>query len=377
MENTNIANFSTIIRLYAKNNDLRKKFYKCHENFLIELLNIHNIHETESSKSSTNREFVNFVLWSCLDFCKIILNKNLWNYQLDLIEQELLDKNCAFDQNNLGLYSILKFIGQYTDNKNKYDKCCKIIESLPDNLPINIIEPKQIRHLFAFNTNFKNDYITIPPKIIGSNRLVQFEFGATIGNTNYLKHYEKYKSNRCYHAQFMLIKNPSESVCLYYLDSLYYQTKNKFISIQKLFQDNCNDLAHSSYIRNILEKITSYNCENSNCCAFNDLNIVTNAYNAIENKINLFYHDNMFNHEEIHCVIFEALTINDVFVNKNEYYDIFRCGMFQKLYELDQLCPLDKYTSYAMKCAETDNIIWMQTFIRNRINTCCNNARKK
>ncbi|XWV26086.1 putative orfan [Tupanvirus soda lake] len=375
MDKTNITNLTNIVRSYAKTNALFGDFCNSHMQCLATLLNNCDIYDSDSANRYKNRKFISFLLWSCNEYCRMILNKQLWLCPIDRMLEELSKIKCV-DKNTLLIYSIIKFIGQYTNDKYIYDKCCLLMESIQDIFPEYVMTPAQIRHLFAFNPHFISTEHPLPPKINGSNRLVQFYSCAIKDSGFYIDYSKIYSKKRHIFSKNQLVMKKDEATCLYYLDSLYYVTKNKQLTMNNLYETKCKKIDSNYFIHNIIIKLMEYfdhhyvlesYVENINSVIVNEYSIEISIDDNVNNKLLLLSLNTNDNHEEIMCIINEALTVNDVYANKNGYYEKFRTTIFKKMYENNIVKPFDIYTNYALCYAINNEILWMQDFLKQKI----------
>ncbi|XWV24839.1 putative ORFan [Tupanvirus deep ocean] len=380
MDNKTVTNLNNIVRSYAKSNALFEDFCNCHLQYISILLNSCDIYDSNIVTRYNNRKFVSFLLWTCREYCGIALNKQLWFFPIEKMLEELLKIN-SVDKNTLLIYSITKFIGQHTNDKSIYDKCCLTLELIPNIFPENIMTPAQIRHLFAFNPHFISTNQSLPPKINGSNRLVQF-YSCAIKDCNFYKGYYKiYSKKRYVLSKNKLVSEPSETNCLYYLDSLYYYTINKHQTMKNLYNTKCKKIDDNYFIQGFIEKLLDYSdsyyvlescVQNITPSIIDEYSIEISINDIIHGKLLLFSLNVADNHEEILCIINEALTVNDTYANKNGYYEKFRTTIFKKIYENNIVKPFDIYTTYALCNAKNNEITWMQDFLRQKIESDIN-----
>src|SRR5271154_2486882 len=127
--------------------------YDTHLDCLTDMLVGHDLFCTDATVRFLNRHFVSFLVWSCYNEIATIFNNGRWLVNLEMMENELVNNwkfslVSSFNQ-ALMLYSILKFIGQYTNNYTIYTRCYAIMRKIPEMESQYIMSPRQIEHLYA------------------------------------------------------------------------------------------------------------------------------------------------------------------------------------------------------------------------------------
>lgn len=280
--NMNPTSLDKLIVSYCHSINKFPDLYDTHLDCLTNILVDHNLFCTNPIVRFLNRHFVSFLVWSCYNEIATVLNNGRWSVNLELIENELVNNwkfslVSSFNQ-ALMLYSILKFIGQYTNNYTTYTRCYSIMRKIPDIESPYIMSPRQIEHLYAFNRNFcSNRKCPKTNKITGSNRLIDFHSrGYYLKSRINIQHLH-YKNCRYYHSYEMLCNNPTTITCLYYLHSLYYRNdaKQNNDPVKLIYDKLCNseiekddimiDAEHPKLNKNFLQKyhnkIADYNIQ--------------------------------------------------------------------------------------------------------------------
>lgn len=369
-----VHNLDKTIQRYISHNAMDQEYNNLHQECIKIMLNKFDLFNDQKS-----RIFVSWLLWNQSDTCVNIMNKDEWKIPINSIEKEF-DELKQWNNHTLFLYSIIKFIGQYTNNKELYDKCWEIILSIPINLndvSEILIKPSQIIHLFAFNINFKHK--NIPKKTRGSNRLIQFVSTGIHGHTlnvyqnKYLNEQNIIASTLCF-KEFSTLPGRQEShllhsqnkrnpiYFLYYLISTYQLFKKKINIFSDLYELCIHELPSNEYILEIMRELFLFETNAENCTS--DVN--QSVSDVIKNKLSLLDLTNSTsNNEEIMCIINEASTVYDIHLFKEEYYDMFRITLFKSLYEIGLIQCFDIYTQYALSLARINDIKWIENFIKD------------
>lgn len=373
--NLSICDFFNLFRNFIKNDNLFYLYEKIHINFLASLLSRHNIFCPSENQRFVVRKFIVFVLWSCPEYCAEIMNSGNWIIPIDLIKNEM----DAFKMNVFGvlpgatvyLYSIIKFIGQYTCDPKIFIECNSIVRSIGNVNCHNLISPEQIEHLYSFNKYFSPKHVPRPDKVKGSNRLFQFE-NSGICEVPSLKCCVKFRKLRINFAKQNLSKTKNYLGALYYFESMYYYGISRKLDV--FLENIANQFFEKKQDRMlILSTITMLNnwyiggmvsALPNNQFTPNEYMLENNVQKMVLNRISLIDRDSLNgqNIEELQVILNEVLSVNDTFCNSNSFYDLFRVTLFKKLYSAGILRPLDKYSTYIWQIAHTEKIYWILEF---------------
>lgn len=369
MEELTVFGLNRIIQSYAKQIQKIDDFRQVHLECIAELLNNHDIYESNMEKRLANRKFVCFLLWSSIDFCTEAMNKKRWIFSLDLMATELSEASGKAEQQILLAYSILKFVGQYTDDRSIYNRCYQILDGVTTTgLPIS---PADMKHLFAFNSNFLHMRQQVPPKSRGFNRLLHF-FTSGIGSYS-AENSREYSQLRYDYARGRFISNCNEANCLYYLDTLYYTLGDTHIRVKQMYECLCVfvDTDVSKYVLAMLEAIAIFAAGRhisilEKFIIVNQFDLETILKDTVNKRLLMLVprRENHLNQEELIYIIDEAITVPDSSFDSSEYYSMFRIALFERLYRDYYLRPGDSYSEYAKKIAAENEVEWIPRAIR-------------
>lgn len=371
----NIDGLNMYIFNHVKSNSF-KDYLDIHKKCIEKILNSFDLF---SADTLLTRKFICFLLWSCPDICAELMNDYRWKVDMDGIVKEF--KTCCgigMSTETLLLYSIVKFIGQFTTNEKYFIYSLKIVQALPDYIDRKIMSPRQLEHLFSFNKQFKPKYCLKPDKIPGSNRLIDFyENGLSV---KFESQHEKYQQLRKAISQKIYEQNENINTCLYYIESSYHLFSKRtdlFDFLKKIvvpFDENKSEYLYrcakslfekennSNYVytcpKSLIEKI------DSSRNLINQFVLVKDIEQIISEKMELFDKDlNGQNHEEIIYVVKEALVVKDIFYNgNNHYHDIFRISFFKHLFGSGIIKVNDPYYTFAFNLAERLKIKWVKNY---------------
>lgn len=125
-------------------------------------------------------KLLNYVLWTNKRHCKTILQEKLFDFRLDSIMENLskqapgirstsvvsltpLGGISATDVISSQLYGVVKFIGQFTNDREIYQKCQDCVRSLPEMMG-GLKSAAEVSFLMSFNSEIPNLKIIPRPK---------------------------------------------------------------------------------------------------------------------------------------------------------------------------------------------------------------------
>ena len=149
------------INSYIRNKNFLSEYNEIHSNCIKNIITGINLFTTNVKTRFLNRFFISSLLWTHQKYCAENLDKC---FNIKSIKSELLETTenyCPF------LYSIVKFIGQFTSEDAVHSTCVHIVQKLSGN-------HENIIHLFSFNKNFRPKHTLTPQKSVGFNRIIHF-----------------------------------------------------------------------------------------------------------------------------------------------------------------------------------------------------------
>lgn len=342
------------IRIFIEKANLKGLFFQIHQDFLVELLKSADIFEPDANIRLENRKLVCFVLWKCIDFCKRIINEGLWSISIGAIWQELKDSNNT--ENQILLFSILKFIGQYTSDILIYRMCAKIVDISQELVLPGCISMKDLAHLISFNPNMKNK-TEILPKTTELNRMKSFEFPIQRFDPETKKECTMiYQDIRYNYGHQLIVKDDSVINCLYYLDAFYHVEcdEEDILELDTKLDDRVDE---------IYSNLNNYNFPENHSVMFDEFNIEVNVEDMLENRLNLI--GSVQNFDEIKYVMDDAMAVTDTYLPKKHFYETYRYFLFTSLYEKSFLSVGDIRTRIIYMSATRQKRQWIIDFIDN------------
>lgn len=416
----------THIHDYLKTINQFDKYENLHKGCLKNMIRCCKIFPTEKYSAlshkklldlSLSRRKLSFILWNSINYCVQIINSNPQIIYTDVIIKlfsQNLD-NWHLNNHMIALYPFLKFIGQFTDNGIIYNKCCHIANKMTDPHNSNIISPRQLEHLFAFNVNFRKKTTLVPDKIRFSNRLDEFESCGL--SYDYRKDYYVYRDLRHKVAKTILQKiilqtKQIEMTALYYLEASYYffgkfhsnmktfmgetlkdiyPKKTDFVGLVELIYQNTTKTSTNDILELVSERINDENKYNNNVVlmfikdiidnetddvskstvekltVFDEFNLEINIDEKINTRLNLFDRDLYGqNDDEIISIIDNAVKCETDLYFKNNANNFYFISMFKVLYFMKIISTADKHSSYAIQKAEEHKTTWVLNYIKTQ-----------
>lgn len=227
------------IRNFLISSNLINVFLEIHFDFIVNIIVGHNIFVQNPKLRTEIRRFVSFVIWSCPLLCAKLLKEKRIKFPTEHIFAELEN-----NPHNIcpQLYSIFKFIGQFTDNNQIHNKCIQLAQKLRYR-PFQMVCPFDLINLFSFNPNVTWTSPR-PDKNQDLNRLIAF-YHSGINDTNHGRSLERYQKLRMIYASSILNEQEgSIEKMLYYLDACMC-AKNKhytnYVPLKTLISTICWD----------------------------------------------------------------------------------------------------------------------------------------
>ena len=336
--------------------DLPKKIFQyCLRHRLYAPFHQHHRNTIRKILSTASRKFTVYLIWSCTNIVTGLLNENLWSVPMETLKAELHSLNYDLTKPaTVQLYSIIKFIGQFTKRHQQFIECLQLVTLISDcntTIPDCCLDPTDVLHLISFNANFN---IQPYPKY-QSNRLTDFYSTGIPAKSTYVK---QYRTCRAEVATDILTNNITDGAAqLYYLESAYYT--NSTTDMPPIINRLLRDLNKES--TTLPPWPVRY--------TYNEFNLISTIDSVTAKRLKLLHRTSVdsvdTNWIEMLHIVKEALTVTDEhFVNQTHYYDIYRTNLFQKLYTLGFIDKSSTFSNEVIQLAKTAGIDWMCRVIR-------------
>ena len=343
MEEIHLTGFPDMIHNYITSIKKTKEFEDRHYTCIMEMLTNRPLFPTHDVFES--RKFVSFLLWAHPDICSIILNSRQWEIDISQFEQELFTSR--FNNNTIMLYSIFKFIGQYTTNYYIYKRCIDMCKNISIEMK-HVTNPKNMLHLFHFNKYFKLDSSPPPDKHNYCNRMTEFHSGYIL---NYKEMHYQYRKLRVKLARHYCKEDPTEVNCIYYLECVYYyfntiDTQDELFTKMAYFIKTRPIL---KYLRDITRKIIK--CSSLLNAPIDEFTGNMTASYIISNYLFLIDHSpRNDNDQELVHVIYRAVS------NENKRYNTINSIILMELLKHHFIEPHSDYMNLILKLAKKYNL---------------------
>ena len=225
-----------------------------------------------------NKLFIIDLLWSksTQKYCIKAMNNRKWIIDLDQIREKILVPTMEYGE-YLYLGSILKFVGQFTNNITIYNECLSIVNKLTYN--------QNIIHTIAFNKYFRPVRTLIPEKAPDFNRIIGFRQSLFSNITHDINKNIMYWKYRIIHTYQIISKNFHCSNASLKTRQIYLL--NSLIEFNKLNQPGSETIPISlqDLFATLDDIRIQFNLDYINPDAYKKIYAsITNLVNTIENR---------------------------------------------------------------------------------------------
>ena len=328
--NITIEQCSYIIRDWLYKESTVDKFTNTHKKFLeVELKNLPII-DIDYRCETKNRSLFLHIIWKCQDIVADLMNANklefpyeyIFNSMKKLISDEIKSSTpkCLYTF----FYSMVKFIGQYTNNLTYYNTAYDLMAKCIPTKDM-YVNPMDTLYLFNFNANFKRSrLVNMIPKKPHINRLYSFiDSGIIQKNSNLEELYDAHRLNYAY--KNFIVHNDKISFA-YLLDSvisrLTVEQKSKPISeLYNIFVKNMNRNIFEDHYKSFIETICDKSITPVHIFGFTRYLVLIEPNMIVSQKLNLLQ-KNQDNKNELKSILNDAITVSrESYIKYIEFLD--------------------------------------------------------
>lgn len=328
MDKYTIGQTAFIIRDWLFKSSLVDEFKKIHENFITETMNRLFVADIDPKYEKKNRLLFLYILWKCNSITPDLVNvgsiKLPYNYIfktiLDMVEESNIPEIQSGTYNFF--YSVIKFIGQYTNSEDNFIYANNIMKKCIIFSGIQVI-PSDCLYLFNFNQNYRDRLLTEPiAKNKYLNRLFAFNNpGIRLSAGELEEYYDNYRLNFAYKN---FIEHNNYVSFAYLLDTIISMVRmkdKKITELKPIFGGFVKRKQWNLHYDSFLEMIFEQNIEPAHTFGFNKFNVMINPNSVILSKMALL-HKKQDNKNEIRTILDDAIRVpHNSFVKYIEYID--------------------------------------------------------
>ncbi|AKI79778.1 hypothetical protein QJ850_gp921 [Acanthamoeba polyphaga mimivirus] len=367
---TGFSDFERKLKFFVKKNNAYQQFKTCKLNCLKEMINQFDF------EKHNDVDQLSYLMWRTpKDFEKLLNDGFLLDkIGLDLIANKITKRVpelniigfsgftpiggfTASINDSLSYYNCIKFIGQFTNNQEVYDKCLQILEILPSKLKGPIKNPQILMNLMNYN-NYVDTSNNKYKKMIEKKRFDKYyDFYHSIycPDPCHNSNYDRYNKDiiRTAHNIAIQTNNTIDYVFLLTLviKTYYYMIKNtNDLHFVKKFIPESSIIIISDIICDIDKQVY---CENNQ-------EITQKIQSRINKKINERLRFISKNDDEIWNIFINAF----VYVSDEKYdIEIMRRDLLLEVYKR-QLVDIDSKLSHnLMRNAVNSGRLWIVKFL--------------
>ena len=366
-----INQFAYLMRDWLYSESKVDEFKTSHENFIADTMNRLSVLDVDPKYEKKNRDVFLYIMWRCPNIvAKLINNGKIeipFNYIFERIIGIIENPNLLTSipgKVYLFYYSMLKFIGQYT-NSSEYYRMATDMMSKISIFSGMAITPTDCLHFFKFNENFRHVTLNDPVfKSVYINRFHLFNSsGIKISNEYCDEYYDNYRLNYSYKKFAMT--NDKLDFC-YLMDTVISMIRNKTQNLK-----NMRGLFYSFIKRRQWEKqydsfqqiVLDNKADLSHIFGFNKFDVLFESNQIVISKMRLL-HKNQNNKNEVESIILDCIKVpnesfvkyiehmsnpvNPLFIDVNELSSI---KLFMKVCSLNYIDynDFDRFIDSAMK----------------------------
>lgn len=261
---------------------------------------------------------------------------------------------------SLPYYDCIKFIGQYTNQQNVYDKCLKLLETLPTKLEGPIKEPTTIMYLMNYNPNknicTKNNKFKTKPGGKHIDKLYDFSNSIYSPNPSHERQYNRYKQDLQYAFKDLSSTNELAHLCLtnHMVHSHYHVIKNT--DSVTTFYSRIKDERVENIVKQLLIDISNTAFKKVEEKKEDDETILKNKIDA---KLRFL---DKTDYTEMWSIAISAFVYvsDDTY---NEKKNILKRDMLIELYERCIAEPDSKFSHNLMREATDGGRLWLVKFL--------------
>lgn len=328
-QNINIGQCAYFIRDWLYKESLNDKFIDTHKNFVLTELNNLSIVDINIRFETKNRSSFIYIMWKCPEIVAELMNTNklnlpynyIFNSMRKIIEKKARSEDmpeCLFTF----FYSIIKFIGQYTTNKEHYNISYDLITKCLGEKSLQVA-PVDTLYLFNFNPHFRNTrLVNNIPKRSYVNRLQLFTDSGIKQKTDKLD--LTYDNARLNYAYKNFIYHNDRLSFAYLLDtviSTITQKTKPVADLYKYFFSAVRREEYDAHYKSFLETIFAETVMPAYIFGFNKYSVLIEPNMVVLQQLNLLQ-KNQDNKNEIKIIMEEALKVpRESYVKYMEFLD--------------------------------------------------------
>ncbi|AKI79607.1 hypothetical protein qu_869 [Acanthamoeba polyphaga mimivirus] len=364
------------LKCYLQNKGIEKEFTECKLHGIMNMVdkfNLYNLKDVEQ---------LSFVMWKLRKYFVKLLHNGylLTRVNFDMFEKKILEYNSTTrvvrhrGMTPLGGLEVdidpkifyldcIKFIGQFTNQQEIYDKCLNILENSQKKLSDNYL-PSRIMYLMRYNEYVNVNHNKVTENIFHMNKLSNFYHNVFTITPSQEEQYERYKFEimEVYHdiARFKSSRYSGQANRIGYVCLTDIMVKNHYHVIDDTDKISYHTkMFRSTTLDSIISKIL---CEISDQIILPDEELAARkTAREIEKKMN---NDLRFISKN------DKVEILDVFSNaficvKDIKYDveILKRDMLIQLYERGIVDPNSDITYDLMRNAAKNGVLWIVKFL--------------
>lgn len=320
--------------------------------------------------------YIAFLVWHCTDKLAELMNNKRWKIDINRLCRSLLKENPDVEitgfhgfnplggfsgSSNISVdhYNILKFVAQFTNDIEIFNKVKNCFEFMPPKIKGPIRDPGELLYLMSYNPFLGKTMVPKPPNPDRINILYDFYYSVYCPDPSFEREYDEFKS----HRQKILVAMLGE-------DELPYLLMIKFMLGSHYHPPKeANDLFHHVFCKVELNEETKKIIKNIGDKLIHFV-ITNNRISVRKNtRVDLL---GMLT-EENYMEIRDILSTTCIYVSDEDFNDPKnrdRTEKFNFLFEKGLVKPNSQMGCYAMRYAAKYYNIWIIKFLIKKGFTC-------
>lgn len=357
-------NISFKLKQFIQENKLDKKIEK------YKLISIKSMVDELNMLSIQDVYQLAYLLWNLQNEFKILLNDGYLLNKINLNDfknkillstpnikyngnaglNPLGGPRCTFD-GAIPYYDCIKFIGQFTNSQEVYDKCLEILDSMPPNIKHGwLLNPITVMYLMGYNENIinhkNNKHIEDNLNIDTEDLYYHFIYTP---NPSQSEEYERYLTQVQKHCSILCLKKKNISSYLCLSDLLHIHNWNELNYND--FQVDIKDIFFK--IKNLFIKINKIQIDNNIMIIQEEIDIK----NKINNKLRFIRKSD---ESAIKSIFINAF----IYVTDDKYdKEILKRNLLIELFERNFVEPNSFLSHYLLREAVMNGILWIVKFL--------------